>query len=120
MNYLHLDFKSACRWLADANNVLIQTDAPHSPGAVSQSAAILGCHPSTFDPTRYARFFEHPFLSEPARQFLFEERKLDERVIRWCRLTSWRDKQDTDWLQIPYFDREGHAVQGHDHPFLLL
>ncbi len=102
MNYLHLDFKSACHWLADANNVLIQ-ERP-------QSAAKLGCQVSTFDPTRYARFFEHPFLSEPARQFLFEERKLDERVISWCRLTSWRDREGVDWLQIPYYDREGKLI----------
>ena len=49
-------------------------------------------------------------MSAPARQFLFEERKLDERVIRWCRLTSWRDKHGTDWLQIPYYDREGKLI----------
>ena len=110
MHLLNKDFLEACHWLADANNVLIQTDAPHGPGVVSQSAAKLGCQGSTFDPTRYARFFEHPILSEPARQFLFEERKLDERVIRWCRLTSWRDKHGTDWLQIPYYDRECHLI----------
>ena len=102
MNHLHLDFKSACRWLADANNILVQ-ERP-------QSAAKLGCQTPTFDPTRYTRFFEHPILSEPARQFLFEERKLDERVIRWCRLTSWRDKHGADWLQIPYYDREGKLI----------
>ena len=109
MNHLHLDFKSACHWLADANNILVQ-ERP-------QSAAKLGCQGSglpssstTFDPTRYARFFEHPFLSEPARHFLFDERKLDERVIRWCRLTSWRDRKGVDWLQIPYYDREGHLI----------
>ena len=102
MNCLHKDFLDACRWLADANNVLIQER--------HQSASILGCQVSPFDPTRYARFFEHPFLSEPARYFLFDERKLDERVIRWCRLTSWRDKHGTDWLQIPYYDREGKLI----------
>jgi DNA primase len=100
MNYLHLDFKSACRWLADANNVLVQE--------VRSVQEVRKVQP--FDPTRYARFFEHPILSEPARQFLFEERKLDERVIRWCRLTSWRDKHGTDWLQIPYYDREGKLI----------
>jgi hypothetical protein len=102
MHLLNKDFKDACRWLADANNVLVQ-ECP-------QPAAKLGCQTPTFDPTRYARFFEHPILSEPARQFLFEERKLDERVIRWCRLTSWRDKHSTDWLQIPYYDREGKLI----------
>ena len=102
MHLLNKDFKDACRWLADANNVLVQ-ECP-------QPAAKLGSQTPTFDPTRYARFFEHPILSEPARQFLFEERKLDERVIRWCRLTSWRDKHGTDWLQIPYYDRECHLI----------
>ena len=102
MHLLNKDFLDACHWLADANNVLVQ-ERP-------QSASTLGCQASTFDPTRYARFFEHPILSEPARQFLFEERKLDERVIRWCRLTSWRDKHGTDWLQIPYYDRECHLI----------
>ena len=102
MHCLNKGFVEACRWLADANNVLVQ-ERP-------QSAAKLGCQVSSFDPTRYARFFEHPFLSELARQFLFEERKLDERVIRWCRLTSWRDKYGTDWLQIPYYDREGKLI----------
>ena len=102
MHLLNKDFLDACRWLADANNILVRER--------SQSASILGCHPSPFDPTRYARFFEHPFLSEPARHFLFDERKLDERVIRWCRLTSWRDKHGTDWLQIPYYDREGKLI----------
>ena len=102
MHLLKKDFKDACHWLADANNILVQ-ERP-------QPASTLGCQVSTFDPTRYARFFEHPILSEPARQFLFDERKLDERVIRWCRLTSWRDKHGTDWLQIPYYDRECHLI----------
>ena len=110
MHLLNKDFKDACRWLADANNILVQDDASHGQGASFQPAAKLGCQTPTFDPTRYARFFEHPILSEPARQFLFEERKLDERVIRWCRLTSWRDKHGTDWLQIPYYDREGKLI----------
>ena len=74
MHLLNKDFKDACRWLADANNILVQ-ERP-------QPAAKLGCQTPTFDPTRYARFFENPILSEPARQFLFEERKLDEYIIR--------------------------------------
>jgi hypothetical protein len=46
------------------------------------------------------------WLSEAARRFLFDERRLDERVVRWCRLTSWRDRQGTEWLQTPYYDTE--------------
>ena len=59
---------------------------------------------------RYERFFEHPFLNDEARRFLFEERRLDPRVVRWCRLTSWKDRQGTPWLQTPYYDREGRLV----------
>ena len=63
-----------------------------------------------FNVHRYTRYFEHPFLNDEARHFLFEERRLDPRVVRWCRLTSWRDKQQVPWLQIPYYDREGKLV----------
>ena len=63
-----------------------------------------------FDASRYERFFERPFLNDEARQFLFEERRIDPRVVRWCRLTSWRDRQGVPWLQIPYYDREGRLV----------
>ena len=31
-------------------------------------------------------------------------------MVRWCRLTSWRDKQGIPWLQTPYYDREGKLV----------
>lgn len=93
------DFKEACQWLADENNVIIEK---HQPSYIS--------HQPSFDASRYEKFFARPFLNAEARRFLFEERHLDERVVRWCRLTSWRDKQGTPWLQIPYYDREGKLV----------
>jgi len=64
----------------------------------------------SFDASRYECFFEHPWLNDEARHFLFDERRLDERVVAWCRLTSWRDKQGVPWLQIPYYDREGKLI----------
>ena len=63
-----------------------------------------------FDASRYSRYFEHPWLCDEARKFLFEERRLDERVVRWCRLTSWRDRRGVPWLQIPYYSREGKLI----------
>ena len=51
-----------------------------------------------------------PWLNDEARRILYEERRLDPREVRGCRLTSWRDKQGTPWLQIPYYDREGRLV----------
>ena len=105
MKHLNLDFRAACRWLADEHNIILEewkpqevtTPLPHREGlGVSQY--------------RYERFFEHPWLLPEAQKFLFEERRLDERVVRWCRLTSWKDKQGVPWLQIPYYDREGRLV----------
>jgi len=49
-------------------------------------------------------------LNEEARRFLFEERRLDARVVRWCRLTSWKDRQGVPWLQIPYYQKSESAV----------
>jgi hypothetical protein len=59
---------------------------------------------------KYSKYFERPFLNQAARAFLYEERKLDARVIRWCRLTSWTDRNGTSWLQIPYFDSNGQLI----------
>jgi len=101
MHCLNKGFVDACRWLADANNVILMSEEQKENSKLSTLNSQL-----TFDPSRYVRFFERPFLSEPARHFLFDERKLDERVIRWCRLTSWQDREGVNWLQIPYFDRE--------------
>lgn len=95
------DFLDACRWLADEHNMIVSTFK------VSEDSSF---HQKPFDASRYERFFERPWLNEEARRFLFEERRLDERVVRWCKLTSWRDKQGIPWLQIPYYNREGKLV----------
>ena len=92
-------FREACLWLANENNVILTEYKPREM-----------MPPKPFDASRFERFFERPWLSPEARHFLFEERKLDERVVRWCRLTSWKDKQGVPWLQIPYYNQEGKLV----------
>ena len=104
MRHLNLDFKAACRWLADGACLTVQSSQDNLDTQDNQTT------PPPFDASRYARFFERPWLNEEARRFLFEERRLDARVVRWCRLTSWRDRQGVPWLQIPYYDREGRLV----------
>ena len=98
MRYLGKDFCEACRWLGSNASLPLTAYSLPEEGEVS------------FDASRYEKFFERPFLSEAARKFLFEERKLDKRVVRWCRLTSWLDKQGVPWLQIPYYSKEGKLV----------
>jgi hypothetical protein len=99
MHQLSLGFLDACRWLANDSNIILTEYKPPSPT------------PSlTFDASRYERFFERPWLSDAARRFLFAERMIDERVVRWCRLTSWQDRKGVNWLQIPYYDCEGRLI----------
>ena len=101
---LHKTFPEACSWLADEHNVIL------SSTPVTSLSTRTGAGGEAFSPARYERFFERPWLSAEARRFLFDERRLDERVVRWCRLTSWRDRQGVPWLQTPYYDRDGRLV----------
>lgn len=134
MKYLGKDFLSACRWLAEVNGVYLEDSHPKvvsssSPTSLSSSSSKASSETSSedssetspdaspnaslsssFDAGKYARFFEHPWLNGAARRFLFEERRIDERVARWCRLTSWTDRKSVNWLQIPYFDMEGNLI----------
>ena len=126
MKYLRKDFLSACRWLAEVNGVYLEDSyskvvPSSSPAFLSSSSSEASPETSpeassdaslssSFDAGKYARFFEHPWLNGAARRFLFEERRIDERVARWCRLTSWTDRKGVNWLQIPYFDMEGKLI----------
>ena len=108
MNHLHYSFLDACRWLNDHSGSLIDIDKFSNQFSSDFERSDRKDKP--FDASRYERFFARPWLSNEARKFLFEERHLDPRVIRWCRLTSWRDKQGTPWLQTPYYDRDGKLI----------
>lgn len=105
MNYLHKDFLDACRWISHEHNILHQVQP--TPPLTGEAGRGLGL---SFEASRYERFFLHPFLNDAAKRFLYEERKLDPRVVRWCRLTSWTDKHAIPWLQIPYYDTKGTLI----------
>ena len=114
MKYQRLGFPEACRWLADGSGLMV-----HGSSTSEAAKPITGfekpqtsdlSHQTSFKASRYERYFERPWLSPEARRFLFDERKLDPRVVRWCRLTSWKDRNGTPWLQIPYYDMEGKLI----------
>jgi len=97
MQVLGMTFAGACEWLANATNTIMMTKTETESKTKTKT--------STFDAAKYQRFFEHPWLSDKARHFLFEERHLHPAVIRYCRLNSYGD-----WLQIPYYSREGLLI----------
>lgn len=101
MRRLAMSFPEACRWLDGGVRI--------DPRPLSRPRPREEVY-KPFDAARYARFFEHPWLSDHARQFLFQERRLDPRVVAWCRLTSWTDRHGTHWLQTPYYDTQIRLV----------
>ena len=101
MKLLGKDFLDACRWLAEG--ACLPCSLPERERESQQKE-------TPFDGSRYGQYFEHPFLNEAARKFLFEERRLDPRVTRWCRLTSWQDRQGVPWLQTPYYSQDGRLI----------
>ena len=103
MRLLGKDFRQACEWLGGPQGTQITRNTQNTPSTQNPPAP-------PFDAARYERYFQHPFLGDEARRFLLQERRLDERVVRWCRLSSWRDRRGIPWLQIPYYDRAGRLV----------
>lgn len=101
MNHLHLSFVEACKWLADDSNIILSEYA---------NTQTVEKKTYRFDPSRYLRYFERPYLNDAARRFLFDERHLDPRVVRWCRITSWQDRDGHNWLQTPYYDVAGNLT----------
>jgi DNA primase len=106
MKYQRLGFKEACDFLNDGAS--FKYEIRNTKDEKLQPSAIR--HQTSFDASRYERYFERPFLNDEARKFLFEERRLDSRVVRWCRLTSWKDRKGVPWLQIPYYNQEGKLI----------
>lgn len=99
MQVLGKSFVESCKWLANEHNVILSDN--------SRSADDHPCQKEEqkFDAARYARYFEHPWLSPEARRFLFDMRRLHPAVVRFCRLNSFRD-----WLQIPYYNQQGELI----------
>ena len=111
MKYLRKDFREACQWLQTLPSAPpCREGNGYSCNGIYSSPYREGSGMGLFDASRYLRYFEHPFLNDEAKRFLFDERRIDPRVVRWCRLTSWKDKQGVPWLQIPYYDREGKLI----------
>ena len=106
MRQLHVDFPKACQWLADDNNIVLEQ---WQPSELRPPRPTVN-QPKPFDAARYMPFFEHPCLSAEATRFLYDERRIDPRVVERCRLTSWKDRDGTHWLQIPFYDQQGKLI----------
>lgn len=111
MEILSLNFHDAVCWLAQTFGILIddenkrtfQNVKPREVKPVRENS--LTPHPSPLTPEHLAQMVAEPVLTAEAKAFLFDERKLDPRVISWCGISSTHTH-----LLIPYFDIDGKFV----------
>lgn len=104
MHELSKPFYETCLWLANENNIILSEAKP-----TTSKRDKNGSH-KPFDGTRLKKFFDRPYINSDAFRFLYQERFIDPRVVRWCKLTSWTDKDGISWLQIPYFSIDGELT----------
>ena len=120
--YLNVEFKEAVEWMDNGKTL-------SSPGADATAAGETPALPEAsakgeLDLEYLATLVGQPVINEEAARFLFDERGIDPRVVRWCGLTSidrpmpcWRWGKafyDAPSLLIPYRDVDGKllSVQG--------
>ena len=122
MRYMNIGFKEAMEWMG----------APPPPGGgiscpPDTPAALLNPPPGgrgAVDIEYLSTLIARPVINSEAAHFLYDERKIDPRVVRWCGISSiseptpcWRFGKtfyDAPSLLIPYRDVDGKllSVQG--------
>ena len=121
MHQQNLNFHDACCWLAEAFGIFIDEQPSHRfPPVERRSVPQVVAkeeRPAFVDTEYLSLYVARPMLSAEAEHFLFEERKLDRRVIEWCHVSSvsqptpcsrfGRPFYDAPSLLIPYYDGQG-------------
>ena len=113
MNYGKLSFYDACQWLANHESVTL------CPEPVRKKVSKAPFQP--IDTHYLEGLIAHPYLSPEAEDFLFSQRHLDKRVVRWLGLSSIRHpvpmsgNPNGSWynapsLLIPYRDMDGRLL----------
>lgn len=104
---MRLNFHDAVCWLAKTFGISIEDSNPTEFRNIKPRKVqpVRKEFVNPFDPSSLAQLVAEPILTEEARKFLFEERKLDPRVIQWCGISSTHND-----LLIPYFDVNGKLI----------
>ena len=116
MKYNNVGFKEAVAEILEKKGEVLVVDDYHDDLPQKKQ--------KTPDIEYLSTLIAHPVLTQEARRFLFDERRIDPRVVKWCGLTSidvptpcWRWGKafyDAPSLLIPYRDVDGRllTVQG--------
>ena len=117
MRYMNVGFKEAVEWMTNGS-VKIEPK-PQQTSYDKEKNEDVGV-----DTDYLNTLIKNPVINAEAAHFLYDERRIDPRVVRWCGLSSvsqptpcWRWGKafyDAPSLLIPYRDVEGNllSVQG--------
>ena len=117
MRYLNIGFREAVEWIDEGQTLTKSENKP-------SSAAKEKIEKDVTDTDYLETLIKNPIINAEAAHFLYEERRIDPRVVRWCGLTSisepmpcWRWGKafyDAPSLLIPYYDVNHNllSVQG--------
>ena len=100
-----LNFRDAVRWLAQTFGISIDNGTGRPMRGVKRRPVMpVETHQKVNVPdiSKLTYLVEHPIITDAAKAFLFNERKLDPRVIKWCGINS-----NDSHLIIPYFGLDG-------------
>lgn len=123
MNYSHLSFYDACLWLAKEFDIYLPEVGVREVQVVKKVRVVKKTvqTPQTIDVHYLEHLISNPCLTKEAKKFLFEERHLDPRVIKWLGLSSisqpvpMSGNPNATWfnapsLLIPYRDINGKLL----------
>ena len=103
MEILGLNFHDAVCWLAQAFGIIISEEyKPFQNVKRRELKPVREEVVNPVDTSMLTQMVAQPVLTDEARAFLFDERKLDPRVIQWCGISSTHTH-----LLIPYFRADG-------------
>lgn len=114
MQVLRSGFSETCQHLSNKHNIILDANIKFANSQIREK----NTYPPDVD--YLSRLVSHPVLNEPARHFLFDERKLNPKVIEWCSISSishptpcWRYGKpfyDAPSLLFPYKDINGKVL----------
>ena len=117
MRYMNVSFKEAVEWMTNGS---VQFEPKLQQTSYDKEKKV----DVSVDTDYLNTLIKNPVINAEAAHFLYDERKIDPRVVRWCGLTSidrpmpcWRWGKafyDAPSLLIPYRDVDGKllTVQG--------
>ena len=118
MRYMNISFKEAVAWMTNGSIQFVEPKPQQTSYDKEKKVDV------SVDTDYLNTLIKNPVINAEAEHFLYDERKIDPRVVRWCGLSSiseptpcWRFGKafyDAPSLLIPYRDVDGRllSVQG--------